>query len=108
MEEYLITIAADNPTRGLSEEETLYCINEYGKWAESLAEKHVLAKRLSMNPGTIFPSKRSITTDGPFAEAKELIAGIIVIQVGDEQEAKNIAESCPLNAYFHLFIKKVD
>ncbi len=107
MEEYLITIAADQK-RGLTEVEEAHCISEYGKWAESLEEKHVTARRLAMEPGITLPSKRNLTTDGPFAEAKELIAGIIVIQASTIDEAKEITNSCPLREYFQLFLKKIN
>ncbi len=108
MEEYLITIAADSKKRGLSTEETSQCIAAYSKWADSLAEKHVLARRLGFEDGDFLPSKRNLATDGPFAEAKELIAGVIIIQVKSLSEAREIANSCPLRDYFHLFLKKVD
>lgn len=103
MSDYLIVIAAEN-ARGLSPAEEEYCIKEYGKWAEKLGEKHIVAKRLSLDSGQLIPSKKILTTDGPFAEAKELIAGVLV-QASTQQKANEIASSYPLNEYFHLFVK---
>ncbi|WP_370090466.1 YciI family protein [Ekhidna sp.] len=104
MSEYLIVIAAENE-RGLSPAEEKHCIAAYGKWAEKLGQKHIVARRLSLDLGHLFPSKKTLTTDGPFAEAKELIAGFVLIQADSQQEANKIASSCPLNEYFHLFVK---
>ena len=108
MEEYLITIAADQQKRGLTDKETAYCVSEYDKWAKSLSEKHLFARRLSMQPGVLLPSKRTLVTDGPFAEAKELIAGIIVIKAASYEDAESITNACPLINYFQLFLKKVE
>lgn len=107
MSEYLILIAAENE-RGLSPSEEQKCITEYGAWAEELAEKHIIARRLSLNNGELIKSKRSVTTDGPFVEAKELIAGFVLVNADSTKEATHIAESCPLNQYFHLFIKETN
>ncbi|MEO9868879.1 YciI family protein [Ekhidna sp.] len=106
MSEYLIVIAAENE-RGLSPAEEQHCIKEYGKWAETLGSKHVTARRLSLHKGELIPSKKKLTTDGPFVEAKELIAGFILIEAADNKEATSIASSCPLNEYFQLFVKSV-
>ncbi len=107
MKEYLILIAAQNE-RGLSPSEEQHCIQEYGKWAETLAQKHITARRLSLSPGELVPSKKSVTTDGPFIEAKELIAGFVLISANSKKEAKDIATSCPLNEYFDLFVKETN
>ncbi|SNT25608.1 Uncharacterized conserved protein [Ekhidna lutea] len=106
MSEYLILIAAENE-RELTTSEEQHCITEYGKWAEALAEKHIVARRLSLESGELIPSKNAVTTDGPFVEAKELIAGFVLITATDLNEAKKIAASCPLNEYFHLYVKAV-
>jgi hypothetical protein len=39
---------------------------------------------------------KSIATDGPFAEAKEVIAGFWIIQVRSKEEAIQWANRCPL------------
>ncbi|WP_436517143.1 YciI family protein [Ekhidna sp. To15] len=107
MKEYLILIAAQNE-RALSQAEEQHCIQEYGKWAETLSEKHITARRLSLEPGDLIPRKKSVTTDGPFVEAKELIAGFVLISANSKEEAREIASTCPLNEYFHLFVKETN
>ena len=104
MKEYLILIAAQNK-RGLSQAEEQHCIEAYGKWAEALAEKHITARRLSLEAGELIPSKNSVTTDGPFVEAKELIAGFVLVSASSSEEARKLAASCPLNEYFDLYVK---
>lgn len=106
MSEYLIVIAAENQN-GLSSAEEQHCITEYGKWAETLGGKHIMARRLSLERGELIPAKNTVTTDGPFIEAKELIAGFVLVQAANLKEATRIADSCPLNDYFQLFVKAV-
>lgn len=107
MKEYLIIIAAQNE-RGLSPTEEQHCIQEYGKWAEKLGQKHITGRRLSLESGDFIPSKNSITTDGPFVEAKELIAGFVLVAADSPNDAKKITSSCPLNEYFDLYVKETN
>ncbi len=47
-------------------------------------------KRLRVSGG------KPVVTDGPFAEAKEVIAGFWIIQAKSEEEAMEWAKRCPL------------
>lgn len=48
-----------------------------------------MAKRVSFKDGA------SVVTDGPFAEAKEVLGGFWLIEVGSLEEAVNWAKQCP-------------
>ena len=56
--------------------------------AEALADAS-LTKRVSVRDG------RTLTSDGPFAEAKELLAGFFLLEVESEQRAVEIAARVP-------------
>lgn len=56
--------------------------------SEGLADVS-LAKRVSVRDGT------TLTTDGPFAEAKEYAAGFYVVECDSEERAIEIAASTP-------------
>lgn len=105
MKEFLITIIAPEKEK-LSPSDETRCIADYGKWATELGEIHVFARRLALTKGALLPKNESIITDGPYTEGKELIAGIILIKAKDLTEASAIAKTCPLNSYFHLFVKE--
>lgn len=107
MKEYLILIAAQDQ-RGLTTSEEQKCIQDYGQWAEKLGQKYITGRRLSLEAGDLLPSKKSVTTDGPFVEAKELIAGFVLVSADSSEDAKSIAASCPLNEHFHLYVKEVN
>ena len=105
MKEFLLTIVA--PEKGqLSAADEAKCIADYGRWAKALGQDHVFGRRLALREGEMLPKKDSIITDGPFIEAKELIAGIVLLRANDLKEASEIAKTCPLNTYFHLFVKE--
>ncbi len=104
--EYLVLISATDQTQ-ISPADEDKCMADYAIWAQALGEKHLLGKRLDISPGKHLKSKQIPSTDGPFAEAKELIVGIIVLSAESMESAAEMAESCPLRDYFELLVKEI-
>jgi hypothetical protein len=87
----------------LSAEDIENVVAEYVAWSNRVAEMGKMAggaklrdeggKTLSMSEGSIR------VTDGPFAEAKEVIGGFFMIRAADYDEAAEIAGSCPHLTY---------
>jgi hypothetical protein len=50
---------------------------------------------------------KPVITDGPFAEAKEVIAGFWIIQVNSKEEAVEWAKRCPLPEHGLIEIRQV-
>lgn len=48
-----------------------------------------------------------IVTDGPFVEAKESIAGILIVDVGNEADALELAKSWPAKAAFKIEVRAI-
>jgi hypothetical protein len=46
--------------------------------------------------GKVVRGKQKTITDGPFAEAKDLVAGFIVVLANDLDHAAKIASGCPI------------
>lgn len=73
---------------------------EMGKYNEALVNAGVLLMAEGLHPSskgarvTYSGSKRTVT-DGPFTEAKELIAGFWIIQVKSKEEALEWARRVP-------------
>jgi hypothetical protein len=82
---------ADNDTEaGVMPSEEL--LNAMGKYMEELAKAGVLLGGEGLHPSSRgarveFRGGKPIVIDGPFAEAKELIAGYTMLQVKSEEEA---------------------
>lgn len=49
--------------------------------------------------GKIVSGKNAMVADGPFAEAKEVVGGYVVVKAGSLDAATKIAQQCPLLAY---------
>ncbi|MGH8774554.1 MAG: YciI family protein [Jiangellaceae bacterium] len=68
--------------------------------AEALAHPS-MAKRVSVHDG------RAMTTDGPFAEVKELVAGFYLIECGTVERAIEIAAQVPEAAFGLVEVRPV-
>ncbi len=76
------------------------------KWMGNLAQqgKLVGGDQLSME-GTIVRDKGEVITDGPFAEAAEIVGGYVIVSAKDKAEATEISKSCPIFDYKGAFIE---
>ena len=73
---------------------------EMGQYNEELAKAGVLLAGEGLHPSSKgarvnFSGGKRTVTDGPFTEAKELIAGFWLIQVKSKEEAIEWAKRCP-------------
>jgi hypothetical protein len=46
--------------------------------------------------GKVVRGKTKVVTDGPYAEAKDLVLGFIVVEARDMAEAIELAKGCPM------------
>jgi len=46
--------------------------------------------------GKVVRGKEKAVTDGPFAEAKDLVLGFIVVEAKDLEQAVTLAQACPI------------
>lgn len=46
--------------------------------------------------GKVITGKKKTVSDGPFAEAKDVVGGYILIQAKDLDEAAEISKGCPI------------
>ena len=70
------------------------------KYNESLQKAGVLLALDGLHPPSMgarvtFPGGKPQVTDGPFAEAKEVVGGYWMIQVNSKEEAIEWAKRCP-------------
>jgi hypothetical protein len=75
-------------------------LTEMGKYNEELAKAGVLLAGEGLQPSSKgarvqFSGSKRTVVDGPFAEAKELIAGFWLIQVKSKDEAIEWVKRCP-------------
>jgi hypothetical protein len=74
-------------------------MREYRAWTDEIraAGRFRMGNKLTEDAGRIVKSAdgRVTTTDGPYAESKELVGGFYVIHATDYADACQVATSCP-------------
>ncbi|MDN5203053.1 YciI family protein [Fulvivirgaceae bacterium BMA10] len=81
-------------------------MDEYRQWVETIEDHYISDQRLERT-GAYIKDKQTISTDGPFLESKEIIAGYTIIQAEDLNNAISIAKSCPLLNHFELIVRPI-
>jgi hypothetical protein len=82
---------------GFSPEQIQAYMQEWHTWLGQLGQEGRLA-----NPGASLSDEgkvvksKTLLTDGPFAEGKELIGGFIVVKASDIAEAAEMGKNCPV------------
>jgi hypothetical protein len=94
----VIVKANKNSEAGIMPSEKL--LAEMGKYNEELAKADVLLAAEGLQPSSKgarvrFSGEKRTVIDGPFTEAKELIAGFWLIQVKSKEEAIEWVKRCP-------------
>jgi hypothetical protein len=99
---FMVLVKADkNSEAGVLPDNTLF--EAMGKYNEELVKSGILLDAAGLQASAkgarvTFKGGKPNVVDGPFAEAKELIAGYWVIQVKSKQEAIEWARRVPFNA----------
>lgn len=87
-------------------------IEKYGAWGAKMAQegRMVDGKKLTEDGGKkLDRSGSSVSvTDGPYAEAKEVVGGIYVLKAKDYAEAVSLAKTCPHMEYGWIEVRQVD
>lgn len=114
MPQYLLLLhEGPNDTDGMSPEEIQSMIREYRAWSESMgAAGHIVAGHKLTDEGGRdlrgWGSEFSVT-DGPWAEAKEVIGGFFHVKARDYDEAVKLSRSCPHLKYRgRIELRRVD
>ena len=87
------------PPPSLPPDQVAAVTNEYAGWGARLRAEGCLkaGEKLTFDAGRALrvSAGRVMTTDGPFAESKELLGGFFVIAAKDYDAACRVAETCP-------------
>ena len=100
MAQYILLLhQAPNYNADLPREQMLEMTKRYMAWADSLRQRGrmVGGEKLAVGGVRHIRTKdgKPVVTDGPYAEAKEVIGGYFVIEAKDAREAEAIALECP-------------
>ncbi len=98
MNEYLIAIHRDVKSKDAqpSPEQMQSAIRQFQDWIGGIAAQNKLVeppKRWDSGGRVI---KNNVVTEGPYAEIKESLGGIVLIRARDYDEAVELAKGCPI------------
>jgi hypothetical protein len=98
---FLVLVKADKQSEA-GEMPSAELLSEMGRFNEELVKAGVMLSGEGLHPSSrgariIFPPGKGkpIVKDGPFSEAKELVAGFWMIQVKSKEEAIEWLKRCP-------------
>jgi hypothetical protein len=100
MAQYLLMLhQAPNYNSDLPREKMMEMAKRYMAWAEGLRAKGKLigGEKLTASGGRQLRVKdgKLVASDGPYAEAKDVLGGYFVIEAKDLAEAEALAKDCP-------------
>ena len=99
MNEFLLIFRRDFSSKEAqsSPEQLQLSIKSWQDWFGGIAAQDKLARKLQRwdTKGIVVRENKNVT-NGPYAEIKESIGGLIIIKVSDYDEAAEIAKGCPI------------
>ena len=111
--QYLLLIHDDEAHWGdMPEDERNAVYGEYTKFTEDVQSAGVLVGANQLQPAATATTVRvddgeTLTTDGPFAETKEVLGGYYLIDVETLDEALEWAAKLPSARYGHIEVRPV-
>src|SRR5262245_24700147 len=100
MAQYMLLLhQVPNYTADLPREKMMEMIKRYSAWADGLRQKGCMVGGEKLAAGGVrhirVKDGKPVASDGPYAEAKDVIGGYFVIEAKDAREAETIAAGCP-------------
>ncbi len=97
---------------GMAPEQIQKIIEKYGAWGMKMAQegRMVGGHKLTEHGGKKIARTGSslAVTDGPYAEAKEVVGGIYILKAKDYAEAVELAKTCPHMEYGRIDVREID
>lgn len=114
MHQYLLLLhEKPSDDSGTSPAEMIEVIARYKAWSADLAARGMLVagEKLSDDGGRHLRLKAGspVATDGPYAEAHDVIGGLFIIQAESDAMAEELAQTCPhLHGSRWIEIRRID
>ena len=97
MEKFML-IFRQNPAalQSVAPEQIQANLERWMTWLNDLGQQGKLAGGEQLTPNAKVVTHKQIVTDGPFTEAKEIVAGFVIVNATNIDEALEIAKTCPV------------
>lgn len=91
----LILFEQEDTYTGFSAEDMQKEIELHGRWIQELGDHYDSGEPLEHAAKTV-SGEDKLVTDGPFIEAKELVAGFYILNADSLEEATELSKGCPV------------
>jgi hypothetical protein len=96
MADFMYIFRGSQPGLG-SPEEMQQHMQKWQVWMKELSQKGQFKSGDPLEAsGKVLKGTKKVVTDGPFAEAKDLVGGYLVVKADDLEGAAEIAKGCPI------------
>ncbi|HEY8072964.1 MAG TPA: YciI family protein [Labilithrix sp.] len=97
MADFIYLFRGASPVRDMSADERQKNMQKWMGWMKELGAKgHFKSGEPLEDEGMVLRGKNKVVTDGPYAEAKDLVGGFLLISAKDLAEATELAKGCPI------------
>jgi hypothetical protein len=84
-------------TQESSPEQMQQEMQKWRVWIDELGKKgHFKAGEPLDRTGKVVTGKQKVVTDGPYAEAKDLVGGYLIVAAENIAQATELAKGCPI------------
>ncbi|MEM6702046.1 MAG: YciI family protein [Acidobacteriota bacterium] len=93
-----------------SAEEIQETIARYKAWREKLGARILMGEKLVDAPGRVVGRQGDSVqvTDGPYAEVKEVLGGVFLLEASSYEEAAKLCEDCPHLDFGTIHLREID
>jgi hypothetical protein len=95
MEEFVLLFRMPAPPKDRPEEQRKLVFAQWQNWFGGISAEGRLVRSKRLGPSGKVLRESGVITDGPFAEMKEQLGGLIIILAETLDEATTLAHGCP-------------
>ena len=97
MNKYMFLFRGGEPSAELSPKEMQANMQKWGGWMQGLSKtgNFVAGEPLDVQ-GKVVRGTSKTVTDGPFAEAKDLVGGYLIVSAESLEHAVELSKGCPI------------
>jgi len=112
MPQYVLVLRDSGTYPGMSPEEMQKIFERYRAWSGPLRAKGKITggQKLRDGQGRVIKrnGSKAPVTDGPFAEAKEVIGGFFIVDAKSYDEALSLANGCPHLDFGSIEVREIE
>ena len=110
--QYALLIYIEEPTEAPTDEAIAAEMEAYNGFTRHVAERGAMKAGEALHPASTATTVRvrdgqTVTTDGPFAETKEVLGGFYIVEAADLDEAIDYAARIPGAAHGSIEIRPI-